>query len=67
MKSTLKIDAAIDAAIEKILRAAGSSLSAYSMPEMLEKMRAEMKDIMIESYIQGSSDCYKVLKNDAND
>jgi len=67
MKSTLKIDAAIDAALEKILSAAGSSLSAYSIPPILEKMRAEMKDIMIESYIQGSMDCYKVLKNYAND
>ena len=57
-------DRRIDEAHELILRASGSSLKNYTVPLNLEKMRSAMRKVMSESYIDGSSAMYEVLKKD---
>lgn len=54
----------IDAAIETILKASGSSMKYYEMHEPLENMRKAMRKIMSDSYIAGSNACYEVLVNE---
>jgi hypothetical protein len=51
----------IDAAIETILKASGSSMKYYDMYKPLEDMRNAMRKIMSDSYIAGSNACYEVL------
>lgn len=52
----------IDAALESVLRAAGTSLRHYSMPATRDGMREAMRKIMSDAYIQGSHDCAKAMK-----
>jgi len=53
-------DQRIDAALDSILRASGSSLANYTMQKSLDDMRKAMKKIMSDSYIQGSNDCHAI-------
>lgn len=46
----------VDLALDKILKASGSALRNYTLPATLQNMRAAMRDVMSESYIQGSND-----------
>lgn len=56
----------IDAALDLVLRAAGSSIA--KCPGNLYEMRNTMRKIMGDAYIQGSNDCHKAMlehmKND---
>ena len=52
----------IDAALESVLRAAGTSLRHYSMPTIREGMREAMRKVMSDAYIEGSNDCEKAMK-----
>ena len=51
----------IDANIDAILRASGSSIDYYTMPRTLEAMREAMRKIMADSYIKGSQDNFDAL------
>lgn len=51
----------IDNNLDWILRAAGTSLKNYTMPSSLDKMRNAMREVMSDSYIQGSNDCYQAM------
>lgn len=53
----------IDANLESILRASGSSLRYFSSPLILANMREAMRKIMSESYIEGSNDTHKAMKD----
>lgn len=61
----------IDNALDFILRAGGLSLNAYthhsSSQERLADMRAAMKKIMSDSYIQGSNDNFNAMQNSTAD
>lgn len=48
----------IDVNLEKILKTANTSLRYYTMPSTLERMRSAMREVMSQSYIQGSNDCH---------
>lgn len=52
----------IDAALDRILRAAGSGLRHYTMPSVLDDLRSTMRDIMSESYIAGSDACHRAMQ-----
>lgn len=56
----------IDANIERILRAAGTSLRHYENHGVVESMRTAMRKIMSDSYIQGSNDCDAAFKRGNN-
>ena len=51
----------IDDALNTVLRAAGTKLSNY-MPGTQEKLREAMRNVMSDSYIKGSNDCFGALK-----
>lgn len=51
----------VDAAIDSFLRASGSALKNYSMPETISRMRDAMRKIMSDSYIAGSNANYKAM------
>ena len=51
----------IDAAVDKLLKAAGSALRHY-MPSTVIEMREVMRGIMSESYIKDSNDAVSALK-----
>lgn len=57
----------IDAALDEVLRAAGSALRNYTMPKTLADMRAAMRKTVSDAYIQGSNDCWKALNGGRND
>jgi hypothetical protein len=52
----------IDAALDSVLRASGSSLRHYTMPKVLEEMRAAMRKVMSDSYIDGSNDMFRAVQ-----
>lgn len=52
----------VDAAIETILVAAGTSLKNYSLHKPREEMRKAMRNIMSDSYIKGSNACWDAMK-----
>ncbi len=54
----------IDAALDSVLKAAGSSLKNYTMQLTLDKMREAMRKIMAESYIAGSNDNFEAMKRE---
>ena len=54
----------IDAALDSVLKAAGTSLRHYTMPGSRDRMREAMRKIMSESYIQGSNDAHKAAQGD---
>jgi len=57
----------IDANIDSILKAAGSSLKYHTLQKTLDDLRNAMRKIMSDSYISGSSDNYRAMqKRDAN-
>lgn len=58
--SQLAINDRIDAAIESVLKAAGSKLE-YYMPASKDAMREAMRTIMSESYIKGSNDNFDAM------
>lgn len=43
----------IDAALDLVLRAAGSALRHHTMPLTLDRMRTAMQKIMADSYLAG--------------
>jgi len=52
----------VDAALDEVLRAAGSALRNYTLPKSLADMRSAMRKAMSDAYIQGSIDCWAALK-----
>ena len=54
-------DERIDANIEEILKAAGTSFRNYTMPKSRDDMREAMRKIMADSYIKGSQDNFDAL------
>ena len=54
----------IDANIEKILNAVGTSLKNYTMPHHIEALRNTMREVMSKSYIQGSNDATEIFWGD---
>lgn len=52
----------IDAALESVLKASGSSLRHYSSPKTLEAMREAMREIMSDSYISGSNSAMSIME-----
>lgn len=54
----------IDAALESVLKSAGSSLKHYTVQLNLDNMREAMRKVMSESYIQGSNACHRAYKKD---
>lgn len=53
----------IDAALDAVLRASGSALKHFTTADTLEKMRKAMRDVMSDSYIAGSNDNFKAMKD----
>jgi len=51
----------IDANIEAILKAAGTSFRHYTMPKSRDDMREAMRKIMSDNYIKGSQDTFDAL------
>lgn len=51
----------IDANIEAILKASGTTFRNYTMPSTQEAMREAMRKIMSDSYIRGSQDNFDAL------
>lgn len=51
----------IDANIEAILNAAGTSFRNYTTPKSRNDMRKVMRKIMSDSYIKGSNDNFDAL------
>jgi len=51
----------IDAALDSVLRASGSALKYYTMPEQLNEMRKAMRKVMSDSYIDGSNNMFKTM------
>lgn len=54
----------IDAALDAVLRAAGSRLAHYAMPSTLSELRGAMRKIMSESYIAGVHAEQEVMRAD---
>lgn len=48
----------IDAALDSVLRASGSSIKMFRNEIILEGMREAMRKIMMDSYIEGSNDAH---------
>lgn len=53
----------VDAALDAVLRASGSALKHYTSPRHLEALRAAMRNVISESYIAGSNDGEKIMKD----
>ena len=54
----------IDKNIDMILKASGSALKNYTMPNTIAAMREVMRNIMSRSYIDGSNACYDTFRDD---
>ena len=54
----------IDANIEKILNAVGTSLKHYTLPHNRIELRNAMREVMSKSYIQGSNDATEIFWGD---
>ena len=52
----------IDAALDSVLKASGSSLKNYTMQKTLDAMRYAMREVMQRAYIDGSNDSVRILK-----
>jgi hypothetical protein len=46
----------VDQAIDSVLKASGSALRHYTMQKSIDDMRAAMRTIMSEAYMQGVAD-----------
>jgi hypothetical protein len=55
-------DERIDEALDRVLRASGSSLKHYTMPATLTKMRSTMREIMSENYMAGVNSSTEVKR-----
>lgn len=55
----------IDAALDSVLKASGSSLKHYTVPATLNRMREAMRKVMAESYINGSNDNFNAMSGEA--
>lgn len=53
----------IDAALDSVLKAAGTALRHYTMPGSRDRMREAMRQIMSEAYIQGSNDAHNAQES----
>ena len=58
-------DKPIDAALDKVLRAAGSRLDNYTMPKTREAMREAMRDVMRAAWMEGSDAVWKAARGKA--
>lgn len=52
----------IDDALDAVLRASGSSLKNFTTQKTLDGMRDVMRQIMSDSYINGSNDCHDAVR-----
>lgn len=52
----------IDAALDSVLKACGSSIRYYTLPNSIKNMRAAMRKIMMDSYIAGSNAAHEAMK-----
>lgn len=50
----------VDAALESVLNAAGTSLKNYTVQSNLNNMREAMRTIMSDNYIDGSNAVWKI-------
>jgi len=57
----------IDAALDSVLRASGTSLNHYRTRIQLDDMRKAMRNVMSDSYIAGSNDAVRVIRGGEND
>jgi hypothetical protein len=57
-------DKPIDEALDKVLRAAGSRLDNYMVPETREAMREAMRDVMRAAWIEGCNVGWKTARGD---
>jgi len=55
-------DERIDAALDSVLQAAGSSLKQHTEQKTLDAMRNAMREVMSKSYIAGSNDNFAAMK-----
>ena len=62
MENEMTPEERLDAAIDSVLRAAGSRLAHYTMPATLENLRDAMRKIMSQSYIDGSNAAQKAMR-----
>lgn len=53
----------IDANLDLVLRASGSSLDRYWPSSTMAAMREAMRQVMIKSYLAGSDACHLAYKN----
>jgi crossover junction endodeoxyribonuclease RusA len=51
----------IDSALDDVLKAAGSGLKNYTMPQTIQRMRGAMGDALKATYSAGRDDCHKAL------
>lgn len=57
----------IDAALDSVLRASGTSLNHYRTRIQLDDMRKAMRKVMCDSYIAGSNDAWDVMRGGGNE
>jgi hypothetical protein len=62
MTNTTNPEQLIDEALDSVLRASGSALGYYRTERELDRMRKAMHKIMSDSYIAGSNDAMKVMR-----
>jgi hypothetical protein len=58
-------DKPIDEALDKVLRAAGSSLDNYTVPKTREAMREAMRGVMRAAWVEGSNAGWKAARGEA--
>jgi hypothetical protein len=63
MTNTTNPEQLIDEALDSVLRASGSRLGYYRTERELDRMRKAMRKVMSDSYIAGSNDAMKVIRN----
>lgn len=56
----------IDAALDSVLRASGTSLNHYRTRIQLDDMRKAMRKVMFDSYVAGSNDAWDVMRGCGN-
>lgn len=60
-ENDMPLDERVNAALDRVLKAAGSARSDYTAPT-LDRMREEIRKMMAESYIAGSNDNFNAMK-----
>lgn len=51
----------VDDALDRILKAAGTTLKNYTIQSRIDEMRKEMRQIMVNEYIKGSNDAAEAI------